>query len=61
MHNDISDVSLSEVFTQSNVNERKVLFGLTDRVTDRMGRLATKNRRKKGREKARTDITFAPN
>ena len=51
IHNDISDVSLSRLFTQSNVNERQVLFDLTGRVTDRVGRPATKKRSKKGARK----------
>ena len=60
-HNDISDVSLSRLFTRwVFVNELKVLFDLTDRVTDRMGRGAPKRAVRKGGEKERTHITFAP-
>ena len=51
-HNDISDVSLSRLFTRwVFVNELKVLFDLTDRVTDRMGRGAPKKSSKKGGRK----------
>ena len=42
------------------MNELKVLFDLTDRVTDRMGRGAPKRAVRKGGKKERTHITFAP-
>ena len=45
----------------SNVNERKVLFDLTDRVTDRMRRCALKKRSKKwGRKSEDTHHICAP-
>ena len=59
--NGIRAVQLSLLFSSGlNVNEWKVLFGLTGRVTDRAGRFVLKKKTtRRGEGKSRTHVTFA--